>query len=504
MCKGNPTAPALLGLLLLSLTGPGSVRAASPASGDPIVQQRLARLGLAWISGETDALWNELGSSVSDTVARHLGESHALRAWREGEDLILALDENGNGTVDRVEDCYVIDHAHETSPGIDRVVDWQDLDGDGQADRQCLFSIQDGPPDRRRLSAYVIEARDSGGTDRGFWFLDRWEYSQPACQWRCDFSGDQFFTLARDNEDTGFFDVFDECPFAFYDPDGDGWSEEVIRVAGGRSSVSSMRWSFDVDDDGGWPPSDGERPGRMSRGGRVPYDYDLSLTMEGPVPIEPARLETLRLRNDLEMPLLAWTSVRELASTATFRRMLLVADEVDRNVDPTDPELHERWEGVIASGVRGFPQVGNPGCGQLGKRYELRPIPHLGAPVDHTGPAALYFSGVDGRIHLFGASQGWIDIDLDDDLTVDARLMMEDDDDDGYFDVWYWFGSSDGSSAVAYYAPDPLATPVPLDWSSISAVETVIRADAGGKGQSDRFWDDVRRWVEAGGFVPAP
>src|SRR5690606_25590700 len=137
----------------------------------------------------------------------------------------------------------VVDLDHETDPGFDRVVDWQDLDQDGRADRQSLFWVGRGAPGRN-LSEFVLEARADGRSYRGFWALDRWQYSQHANQWACDFSGDQFFTAIRFDEQRGRYQPYAECPFAFYDPDGDGWTEEVIRFAGNNAMhPSSIRWS---------------------------------------------------------------------------------------------------------------------------------------------------------------------------------------------------------------------------------------------------------------------
>jgi hypothetical protein len=227
------------------------------------------------------------------------------------------------------------------------------------------------------------------------------------------------------------------------------------------------------------------------------------VTAEGRPPLAPAFVETLQLRNDLTVSLLSWDRAREFAARADWRRALLVFDEIDSNHDPADDDRHERWEGVIAEGVEGFPQIGSPACGRMGKRYELRRAKRLGDPVDPAGPVSLYLSGVDWRIHLQGAKVGWIEIDHDDDLSIDARLAMQDEDGDGFFDTWYWDGDADGNADHTYRAPDPLATPIPMEWEAIAAAEDSIRTAYGGLDQEARFRADVERWVRAGRFVPA-
>jgi len=465
-------------------------------------RSRLEALGLDWLP----ARMAEIAIGASSDTLRVPGEPFPLHVWREGPDLVVALDENRDGKVDQIEDCYVVDLDHETDPGFDRVVDWQDLDQDGRADRQSLFWVGRGAPGRN-LSEFVIEARDDGRSYRGFWALDRWQYSQHANQWACDFSGDQFFTAIRFDEQRGRYQPYAECPFAFYDPDGDGWTEEVIRFAGNNAMhPSSIRWSFDVDNDGGWPTA----PPRLGEPQSdadallptLPYDYDLSVTAEGGEAFAPELLDTLVLRNGTPLAILSWGRAREFAAKADWKRALLVFDEVDANCDPTDEHRRERWEGVIGEEVNGFPKIGGPGSGRLGKRYELRPTHRLGDPIDFTGLVSLYVSGIDGRIHLFGARAGWIEIDYDDDLLVDARLDMQDQDGDGYFDTWYWDGDGDFVPEDTYQAFEPKATPIPMEWSAIAAAEEQLRAASGGLDQYERFRADLERWLVAGKFVP--
>ena len=485
----------LAGFLIAILTIATSTEAQEPRS-------RLEVLGLDWLPAQIAPVVKTVSSS--DTV-RVPGEPFAFHAWLENTDLIVALDENENGKVDQIDDCYVIDLDHDTNPGFDRVVDWQDLDQDGKADRQSLFSVY--PPPGRNLTEFVIEARDDGRSHRGFWSLDRWQYSQHANQWECDFSGDQFFTAIRFDEERGVFEPYAECPFAFYDPDEDGWTEEVIRFAGNSATnPASIRWSFDTDNDGGWPTEPPRLGEPKSDTGallpQLPYDYDLSVTADGGEAFAPDLLDTLELRNGTPLAILAWEKARAFASKADWRRALLVFDEVDANSDPADEQRRERWEGVIGEEVDGFPKIGGPGSGRMGKRYELRPAHRLGDPIDFTGPVSLYVSGIDGRIHLYGARAGWIEIDHDDDLLVDARLDMADQDGDGFFDTWYWDGDGDGVPEDTFQAFDPHATPLAMDWSAIARAEEGLRAASGGLDQYERFRADLERWLVAGKFVP--
>ena len=49
-------------------------------------------------------------------------------------------------------------------------------------------------------------------------------------------------------------------------------------------------------------------------------------------------------------------------------------------------------------------------------------------------PLRLYYDATDRRLHLLGASKGWLDVDADLDGKVDARYTYIDDNGDGVFD----------------------------------------------------------------------
>ncbi len=208
-------------------------------------------------------------------------------------------------------------------------------------------------------------------------------------------------------------------------------------------------------------------------------------------------LDTLELRGG-QMSILAWDSARAWSASAPWEKALLAVDENDRNVDPQDPEKRERWEGVIATPARGFPDLGGPAGGTLNKRYESC------LSLAQRSPG-LYLSEIDGRIHLAGATSGWLDIDADEDGVRDARLEMEDRDQDGFFDTWLWDGDGDGSfeSTEEFLDLDQSSSrPVPLDFESVREGERFLESLHGGLSQRERYLADVHRWRSSGKFVP--
>lgn len=423
-------------------------------------------------------------SGANDPVHRSSGGSPGTRVWiwKDGNDLVAAVDENDDGDLegsspDSIEDCFVIDY--ESDGTIDRVVDWMDLDGDGLADRQVLYAL---PPDasaRSLITCFVIDQLDG---DRGFWKLDRWEYNQSTVQFLCDFSGNQFFTWGYYREDEARWVSRIENPFCFYDPDGDGLTEVALQFSGEDTEIASLRWSIDSDNDA----HDDH-----------PYDYDFSLNALGQVHVPPAELDTLDLRGG-QITVLGWDAAAAWGVSAPWQKALLAVDENDHNVDPNDPQQRERWEGVIATPAPGFPDLGGPASGTLNKRYEVCRSLMRRSP-------ALYLSEIDGRIHLAGASMGWIEIDADSNGVRDARLEMEDRDEDGFFDTWLWDGDADGDfeSIEVFLDIDESSTrAVPLDYESIRDAERAIETMHGGLSQRARYHTDIARWRKSGKFTP--
>jgi hypothetical protein len=125
-----------------------------------------------------------------------------------------------------------------------------------------------------------------------------------------------------------------------------------------------------------------------------------------------------------------------VAEGGDWKSCRLCWDEIDNNVNPADriEKHHERWEGV-----GGYPM--NEG----NKRWET--------DKDYSGKIKLYYWKADGRLHLYGAESGTIEVDYDHDTKIDAKITYEDRDGDGYFDHWNWDGDADG---VAEYTAAPL------------------------------------------------
>lgn len=368
-----------------------------------------------------------------------------LWVWRDGDDLMVGLDENhdrarGSLRPDSLDDVTLVDYDRDGT--VDRVLDWRDLDHDGRADQQVIYTLTPGNWSTERLACVVVEQYHVG---RRFWHLERYQYIQSKCQWKTDFGGSGFFTAAYFDETSGRWHSFEENPFCFYDNDGDGLADEALRIAGRDRAVESIRWSWDADRDA-TPES--------------PYDYDLSITAVGKAVAPAALSDSVLLRESdrdapamgppfaraesAYVPIVSWKHARAFAKEAVWKKALLCVDENDENVAAIGEDRHERWEGVIAEEAPGFMVVGGPPTSPHNKRYEL--------DRDASGRLDFYV-GADLEVHLRGAEAGWVVLDEDADPRRDAVLRMEDRDEDGLFETWLWDADADKTWERTCLAP---------------------------------------------------
>lgn len=331
--------------------------------------------------------------------------------FRDGRHVVVALDDDGDMPADATEpdrdsDCLAVDMDGDGR--IDRTIDYDDLDGDGRADRMVLTFADRNTWGNR---PFLVVIRD---LDRGpltLWKLRDYNYVQSQCQWECDFGGDGWFAMFRRARRGDRWQGALECPFCFYDVDGDGLAEETVRIVARDRVLRSARYGINADND----TTDGHL-----------YDYDLSVTCLGSVALPPGAAETLNHRSGARIgPFLRWDQTRAVVRAARWQRCLLIWDENDHNVAAYD-HGRERWEGIINRAYRGFPQEGGPPTPRFNRRFEL--------DADYSGQMRLYFWPADGRLHLLGAEQGSLEADFDYDGQVDLLVEYADRDGDGRFD----------------------------------------------------------------------
>ena len=352
-----------------------------------------------------------------DTDKRHTIQPLLVRVIDEDGDLA----QDGRGDLDS--DLYLFDW--QADGVVDVVKDYVDYDGDNDVDAMGLFY------DKRRTeyadSITVWWAVDEGD-DNLLWYDVNGAYYQDLCQYRTHFSGDETFyqfELATGTDE--WLNIFED-PFAFYDPDGDACSEEVVRICARGDVVENLRYSVDADGDAS---------------GRRTHDYDFSITaLPGDKAIKtPGDITTpLEIRGIATHVVLPWDATQDYVKSVSWDQAMLTWDEINANTEQdVDKDPYERWEGIINHAAKDgtFPQVGGPPTSALNKRVEISDEPAT--------PLRLYYDAADHRLHLLGANRGYIDVDFDLDGEVDMSYTYLDDNNDGIFDRRTFDVDADGT-----------------------------------------------------------
>ncbi|MGZ4887050.1 MAG: hypothetical protein ACXVJK_04800 [Candidatus Aminicenantales bacterium] len=353
--------------------------------------------------------------------------------------IIWVIDDDGDGSVqkggDRDSDCYVIDYGADGI--VDRMVDYIDDNNDGRADEMDVRFFKDG------VLSYAWFGVDID-RDGALWNIKAFDDSLEECR-TCDPNGDNLFYVNAFNPERGTWVPLGECPIAFYDTDGDGFSEIAVRVsvvpaawdpakdpdfasrayAGpwdkgmADAVVANIRSSYDIDQE-------------SSR--EAPFHYEMSFNLVGRTPFkfpDVAHSNPLR-RPPQETIALPWKDVRALADTYE-------ATETGFSwVENTD-------EATVPLSAEGTPD--DPNRKGLAWPWERRFMENSGGPSRKwnvrrewsSKPSAkreLYYSEIDKRIHLYGAEEGWIEVGNFGGLGAVAEIRMFDTDGNGFFDRW--------------------------------------------------------------------
>ncbi len=387
--------------------------------------------------GTNDEVW------FIDTAARHTSQAQPI--------LVRVIDEDGDLDAHRGpdldSDLYVADWKADGT--VDVVLDYQDNDGDNDVDEMAFYFWM------KRHSYFgdnvlrVWWGQDDGD-DNLLWYDVNYTYYQGLCQYRCHFSGDESLVAFGLREGNDHWISAFENPFLFYDPDGDGCSEVVLRIEGHDDEVRAIRYSFDVDDDAF---------------GRHTHDYDFSITAraarDDPVRLPDAIVKGMTLRGIPTQRWLQREHARKFVENAPWVVAVLTWDEMNANTERNvNADPHERWEGIIAHASKSFEQVGGPPCSPLNKRNEVS--------LNPVTPMHLYYDPTDHRLHLKGAGEGWLHVDCDFDGRIDAKYTYIDKDQDGFFDRRQLDLDADGKVDFDWQMKGHDGREFDLDWRLLS------------------------------------
>ena len=388
---------------------------------------------------------DEKGEAQDRMLVRR--ERFTIRSGKEVEAVVWVIDDDGDGSLrnggDKDSDCYIADYDGDGI--VDRMVDYLDDDGDGIPDEMDIRYFDNG---RLNYSWFGIDLDDDGI----MWSLRGYEYGGES-YFESDPYGDNIFYMNKFNPVKGTWSPISECPFAFYDTDHDGASEIVVRVSAVPMSydagadpdyansayarpwekamadmgVINIRYSFDID---------------QGSGRDHPLHYDFGFNMVGHTPYQfPGMVHfNARRRPPQETVCIPWKDMRAVADSYQARQTGFSWHE---NFDDTtaigfakDKDNDYRWEGVFWVWERRFMENTGGPCQKWNVRREWLSQPK--------SKRELYYSGVDKRIHLFGAEEGWIQVGNFSGLGPIGEIRMFDTDGNGYFDRWeVYLGAGD-------------------------------------------------------------
>ena len=376
--------------------------------------------------------------------------------------LVRVIDIDGNLHIGEEPDyagyLYVADWNADGT--VDDVIEYKDLDGDGDLDEMAIFWYND---QWKRLCVWW--GRDDGD-DNLLWYDIDYRYTQEICQYSTHFGGDETFSLFAIQPGDKYWTPIIELPFLFFDHDGDGIAEEAFNVFGKNDRIHNLRHSFDLDNDATEKsPRDYDvsmttyAPGwSMSEHGRMMWEFivtdkDRSFGLHP----DTHQTEVLTIGGIQTLPILKRSVAATYFRDVVWARVLMTWNENDLNIGVTGPPI-ERWEGVIAAGSEDqgfeFPAVGGPNCGPFNKRYEV--------VLNPTAANEYYFSPSDSRIHIKHSDKTWIKVDYDYDQKVDMYYLWTDTNQDGILDTIEVDIDGDGNFDDSWMLD--VSSVVPVQW----------------------------------------
>jgi len=403
---------------------------------------------------------------------------HLVRRDRTEVDAIVwVLDDDGDlrpgdPDGDKDNDCYVVDYDGDGR--ADRMVDYIDNDGDGKPDEMEIRYFLDG---RLRRAWFGVDLDKDGQ----MWDLIAYEYSGDF--FRSDPYGNNLLYANEYDPGRKRWVPHSECPFAFYDTDGDGESEVVIRVSAvplgfdrqkepdyansvfhytgpfteRMRDVGAMNVRYSVDIDGLSSP-------------QRRLHYDLGFNMIGRVPYRfPGMAHESRLRRAPKTTLcIPHADLRQLADSYPAEQTGFSFREYwDSAVILGAPSFaHEgrRWEGVFwIWNRRIMHNTGGP-TQEWNMRREFRPTPST--------KRELYYCRADRRIHLKGASEGWLRVGHLSNREPWGEIRFFDTNGDGYFDRWEVHLAGSSGPARVSAVLDAGIRELPQDWDQLQKLYT--------------------------------
>jgi hypothetical protein len=395
------------------------------------------------------------------------------RAQQLAEGQSFTLDLNGDGRADTLverRDGHLIETidgagaAHVVSLNgtgiVDRMIVYTDNNDDGKADEMEIRHYREG----YLRYAWFGENYDRDGIR--IFDLKNWSYAGNNASNK--FRGNLQIYLNKYDPVARAWAPLSECPFAFGDPNGDGHGEWVVRV-----SVAPLNSNTGADTDYAnnyeymWAPQATPLAQSGNMNVRLSYNldpeprrdplnrphYTFGFTMVGAQRYDyPGMFYTNpRRRPPQTVVRIPWNAVEGVALNYPAEKTGFSWDEAR--------EVH-RWEGQFWIYERQLLyNTGGPTT-RWNMRREFSAKP--------SRQRQLYYSEVDRRYHLYGASEGWLEVGRLVNQQKDLEIRVFDRDGDGFLDTWEVFEAGSAAPARVSRVSSPRARMVALSREALA------------------------------------
>jgi hypothetical protein len=345
---------------------------------------------------------------------------------RVANDIVEAIDDTGSAKDlwNQVSTTYVV--SYNVSGKVDRMVSYIDSAHRGKADEVELRYFKDG------YLRYAWFAKSYGGDAATIFALKRWQYA--GNDGESQFRGNSQIYINKYDPNTRTWEPLSECPFSFWDTNGDGRTDVTLRVsAAPRRSSHGPDTDFANNYDYMWAKDAVPLDAMAAVNMRLSFNIDarprtepldrphsnFSFTMTGDQPylypgmrdFNPARRFP---QTTVHMPWsVRWAPALIYPSSATGFSW----DEAHANY---------RWEGQFWIYEREY--LSNTGSPT--QRWNMR---REYTAARQAGPH-LYFSAADQRFHLRGAQEAWLEAGHLVNDAKDLEFRWWDDRGDGVLD----------------------------------------------------------------------
>jgi len=390
------------------------------------------------------------------------GKPDTLIERRDGN-IIEMIDDSGRASdiaSNKADAAYLV--SFKGTGLVDRMIVYLDNDNDGKADEMELRHYRDG----YLRYAWFGENYDKDGAQ--IFALKNWSYAGGS-DFSSKFRGNVNIYLNKYDPERKCWVPLSECPFIFWDSNHDGRGEIVLRVSVAPLASNAGK---DADYANNYNYMWAEKATALAKTGNmnVRFSYNIDPEPRREPREQPHYTFGFNLvgAQSYSYPRMNYTNLRRRPPQTVVR--IPSAEGIDvamhypaQQTGFTWDEARTvfRWEGQFWIFEREYmPNTGGPTMRwNIRREYSAKP----------SKERQLYYSDVDKRYHLLGASEGWLEVGHLVNNEKDLEFRYFDSNGDGYLDTTQVFEGTNPVPVRTSYVADVRAHPVALNRESMQA-----------------------------------